>query len=207
VKRLDIAPVQLLLAVLIPMLVPAQTRAMGIGGMTPRSSRETLAPSLFTRRLGPNVCRMAFPDFQATDICFTPSHVAVAERQMPVTPIHPGSLVWRLTRLRLRHVMLRADSHPFDINYLYGHRPLSSGSEPVFGDGKGPPYYVFISEITVLPTPPTYAMAHPMAQGGYWSYYVSMPCRHLALTVNSNVSASIAAQVMRGLRAKAPCGK
>lgn len=201
------APVQLLLAILTPVLGPGYVHAMQGAANTTHSSREFSAPALFTRRLGPNACGMAFPDFNATDICFSPSHVSVAERSMPVVPIHPGSLVWRLTRLRLRHVMLRADSRPFDINYLFGHRPLSPGNEPVFGDGKGPPFYVFISEITVLPTPPTYAMTHPMAQGGYWTFYVSMPCRHLALTVNSNISASITAQVMRGLRAKAPCGK
>jgi hypothetical protein len=199
--------VQLVLLFLLPALVPAHTRSMETAGITTQSFREPLAPLLFTRRLGPNACGMAFPDFQATDICFSPSHVFLAERRMPVVPIHPGALVWRLTRLRLRHVMLRADSRPFDIHYLFGHRPLSPGNEPVFIDGKGPPSYVFISEITVLPTPPTYAMAHPMAQGGYWTFFVSLPCRHLALTVNSNISASITAQVMRGLRAKAPCGK
>jgi hypothetical protein len=207
VKRIVIAPVQLLLAVLIPVLVPAQARAIGIAGTTTRGPRESLAPSLFTRRLGPNACGMAFPDLEATDICFSPSHVFLAERRMPVIPIHPGSLVWRLTRLRLRHVMLRANSRPFDINYLYGHRPLSPGNEPVFIDGKGPPYYVFISESTGLSTPPTYAMTHPMAQGGYWTFFVSVPCRYVALTVNSNISIQVTVQVKQGLRRMVQCGK
>ena len=87
-----------------------------------------------------------------------------------------------------------------------GISPSVQVLSPYLVMGKGPPHYVFISEITALPTL-TYAMAHPKAQGGYWTFYVSMPCRHLALTVNSNISASITAQVMRGLRAKAPCGK
>jgi hypothetical protein len=49
------------------------------------------------RRLGPNACHIGLPDVEGVDVCFAPSRVSVAERRLSEPPIHPGSLVWRLT--------------------------------------------------------------------------------------------------------------
>jgi hypothetical protein len=94
---------------------------------------------------------------------------------------------------------------PFGIDYLYGRKPLSKGQLPVFIDGEGPPYYVLFDENTTLPTPPARSMSHPEGQPGYWHFFVILSCRHLTLSVYSNISRRVIAGVMHGLQAAARC--
>ena len=164
----------------------------------------TSALALHSGALGPNACHISLPDLQGIDVCFSPSRVRVAEQRMPIAPVHPGQIVWRLTGLRLRHVMLRISSRPFDIEYLYGHMPLMGTTYQVPTPGGTWPKYVLISENTYLVNHP---LAHPVAQGGYWVYDQNLVCRHLALSVTTNLTSSAAVVVANQVQARTHCGK
>lgn len=153
-------------------------------------------------RIGPNACRVAAPDIQAKDVCFTPARETVAERAMPLSPVHPGQVVWRLTGLRLRRLMLRVAGAPFDLVYLYGRMPFT-GSPAVPTLSGTRPKYVLLSENTTLETrPPSQAID----SGGYWVASFNVVCRHLAVAVTTNISPAAAMKVARGMQARVPCG-
>jgi hypothetical protein len=151
--------------------------------------------------LGPNVCRMAAPPLDSTAVCFSASHVHVAESRMPVDPIRLGQVVWRKTGLRLRHVMLFVAAAPFDIQYLYGHMPVS-GTPAVPSPGLDRPKYVIVSENTTFVTSP---IPRPVQQDSSYTSVINLRCRHLSLGVTTNIGRHAAAEIENVLRRRAGC--
>jgi hypothetical protein len=154
-----------------------------------------------TAALGPNACHIGAPDIEARDICFTPARVALAEARMPASLVRPRGIVWRLTGLRLRHLLLRVNGRPFALVFLYGRVPLTIGPVQEFSLSLDRPHYILVSENTTLGSWP----AKPVDSDGHWEYGVNLRCRHLSLFVTTNISAVMAALVVRHLQSRAHC--
>jgi hypothetical protein len=152
--------------------------------------------------LGPNACHISMPDIEAKDVCFSPARVSVAEHRMALPPVAPGQVIWGATGLRLRHVMLRISREPFDIEYLYGRMPLSRNLAMPNPSGASPKY-VLLSQMIYLDTNP---IPRPY-NDGFWFESINVVCKHLAFTLETNLSASLEKKIMRGLLGRVSCGK
>jgi hypothetical protein len=97
--------------------------------------------------------------------------------------------------------MLTVLGRPLDIEYLYGHMPFA-GVPPIPAPGLDRPEYVLVDEDATLAG---HSHPQPIQQEGYFMTSVNLPCRHLALVVSTNVSASTALAVEKRLRASAGC--
>jgi hypothetical protein len=153
-----------------------------------------------------SLCGPSLVDIQGGDACFPPSKVALVEHRMPVPPIYPAGVVWRLARLRLNEVELRGGRHPFGIGYLFGH--ISEDSHGVADLASRRTRYVIVGEVVEhLPLARGRLGRDSNGIGFYWSFDANFRCHHLTLDITSNEPARVVRQIAVGILALEGCGK
>jgi hypothetical protein len=154
------------------------------------------------RPLGPSACGIIFPDIEGSDICYSVAHVHRAERRMGSSLVRPGQVVWRLTGMRLRRVMLRVVSTPPEIDYLFGRMPLAGTPDLEPCERCERPHYVLLTESPSMASSP---YRPPRHYTGYWFSWRNVRCVHTYFAVSTNTTAAIARSVLREWTGRARC--